>query len=142
MDYTTIEIKRFGEKLYKFRHKSGLKIIVCPKKDFTSSYALIGTKFGSVNSEFINNGRKIKVPDGTAHYLEHKLFESEEGDAFQLYAKQAHLRMHTHHLKQPAIFSHARIISKNHSVFFSTLYSPHISHPKLSPKNRELSVRK
>ena len=91
MKYTIIENKRFGEKYYKFRHKSGLKIIVCPKKDFTSSYALIGTKFGSINSEFINNGRKIKVPDGTAQ----------------------------------------QIISRSLSVYFSTLYSPPISHLKL-----------
>lgn len=78
---------RFGEKYIRIRHSSGLNIIVCPKKDFNSSYAVIGTHFGSINSAFKNNGRAITVPDGTAHYLEHKLFESEEGDAFSLYAK-------------------------------------------------------
>lgn len=87
MNFTEIKNQRFGEKYYSVKHKSGLKIMVCPKEGFESTYAVIGTHFGSVNSEFIHDGKKVKVPDGTAHYLEHKLFESEEGDAFSLYAK-------------------------------------------------------
>lgn len=87
MIFTKFENKRLGEEYYKMCHSSGLTVIVYPKKDFNSTYATIGTKFGSINSEFIHNGEKIKVPDGTAHYLEHKLFESEDGDAFTKYAK-------------------------------------------------------
>ena len=87
MNFTEIENKRLGEKYYKLHHSSGLTIIVYPKEGFNSTYATIGTKFGSINSEFIHNGNKVKVPDGTAHYLEHKLFESEDGDAFTKYAK-------------------------------------------------------
>ncbi len=87
MSFTEIKNERFGEKYYTLRHPSGLTIMVCPKEGFESTYAVIGTRFGSVNSEFVHNGVKVKVPDGTAHYLEHKLFESEEGDAFALYAK-------------------------------------------------------
>ena len=128
MDYTTIEIKRFGEKFYKFRHKSGLKIIVCPKKDFTSSYALIGTKFGSVNSEFINNGRKIKVPDGTAHYLEHKLFESEEGDAFQLYAKTgASANAYTSFETTCYLFSCTDNFKESLGILFDLIQSPYFT---------------
>ena len=128
MDYTTIEIKRFGEKFYKFRHRSGLKIIVCPKKDFTSSYALIGTKFGSVNSEFINNGRKIKVPDGTAHYLEHKLFESEEGDAFQLYAKTgASANAYTSFETTCYLFSCTDNFKESLGILFDLIQSPYFT---------------
>ena len=87
MSFTENKIERFGEKYYTMRHSSGLRIMVCPKEGFKSTYAVIGTHFGSINSEFIHNGKNVKVPDGTAHYLEHKLFESEEGDAFKLYAK-------------------------------------------------------
>ncbi len=87
MNFTEIENQRLGEKYYKLRHSSGLTVIVYPKDGFNSTYAVIGTHFGSINSEFIHNGKKIKVPDGTAHYLEHKLFESEDGDAFSKYAK-------------------------------------------------------
>ncbi len=68
-------------------HPSGLTILVYPKKGFNSIYASMGTKFGSIYSNFRFNGKEVRVPDGTAHYLEHKLFESEDGPAFQKYAK-------------------------------------------------------
>ncbi|MGN0469946.1 MAG: EF-P 5-aminopentanol modification-associated protein YfmH [Acutalibacteraceae bacterium] len=87
MNFTEINNKRLGEKYYRIHHSSGLNIIVCPKEGFNSVYATIATKFGSINSQFIHNGNRVHVPDGTAHYLEHKLFESEDGDAFSKYAK-------------------------------------------------------
>ena len=87
MEFTKITNKRINEEYYRMKHSSGLEIIVYPKKGFNSTYASIGTKFGSVYSKFMFNGREITVPDGTAHYLEHKLFESEDGDAFSKYAK-------------------------------------------------------
>ncbi len=87
MGFVKIENKRVNEHYYRMEHRSGLTIIVYPKRGFNSIYASIGTKFGSVYSKFVFNGREITVPDGTAHYLEHKLFESEDGDAFSKYAK-------------------------------------------------------
>lgn len=87
MEFTKIENKRINEEYYRMEHSSGLTLLVYPKKGFNSAYASIGTKFGSIYSKFIYNGREITVPDGTAHYLEHKLFESEDGDAFSKYAK-------------------------------------------------------
>ena len=72
---TKKEIKRYlDESYYRIVHPSGLTVIVFPKKDFKSTYAVIGTSFGSIYSSFEFNGKKIHVPDGTAHYLEHKLF--------------------------------------------------------------------
>lgn len=77
-----------GDKYYKVKHKSGLNIYVYEKPEYSGSYALFGTKYGSVNTRFSkNDGEIITVPDGIAHYLEHKLFESEDGDAFAKYAK-------------------------------------------------------
>ena len=87
MEFQIIENERLGEKYYRMKHKSGLVIDVFPKEGYNSTYAIIGTNFGSLNNHFISNGKEVKVPDGTAHYLEHKLFESEEGDAFTQYAK-------------------------------------------------------
>ena len=87
MGFNKIVSERVREAYYKTVHSSGLTVIVYPKKGFNSTYASIGTKFGSIYSRFLCNGKEISVPDGTAHYLEHKLFESEDGDAFSKYAK-------------------------------------------------------
>ena len=69
-------------------HPSGLTLMLCPMKGFSGAYALFATRYGSIDNEFaVGDGEFQKVPAGIAHFLEHKLFESEEGDAFALYAK-------------------------------------------------------
>lgn len=76
------------ESYYEIDHKSGLKIYVMNKEGYTSSYAIFGTAFGSADNSFVTaEGEKITLPDGTAHFLEHKLFESEEKDAFDRFAQ-------------------------------------------------------
>ncbi len=67
---------------------NGLKIFICKKPQFDSYYAVFGTKYGSIDTAFAKKGEEItEVPEGIAHFLEHKLFESEDGDAFSKYAK-------------------------------------------------------
>ena len=70
-----------GEKYYKIQHGSGLKILICPKKR-QGSYALFATEFGSIDNTFIDeNGKKIKLPDGIAHFMEHKMFDNGDGES-------------------------------------------------------------
>ncbi len=86
---TYIENSVLGEGYYSIEHKSGLRIFVYPKEEYTSTYAVFGTKYGSIDTRFKRSDKTdfIEIPAGTAHFLEHKLFESEELDAFQRYAK-------------------------------------------------------
>ncbi len=68
-------------------HSSGLKVYICEKKDLGTNYAVFGTHYGSIDTEFsIGNAPLKSVPEGIAHFLEHKLFEGEDGDAFEKYA--------------------------------------------------------
>lgn len=78
-----------GEKYYEIDHKSGLKIFVMPKENYSSAYAIFATKYGSVDNCFRQAGcdEWTVVPQGIAHFLEHKLFESEDLDAFSRYAE-------------------------------------------------------
>lgn len=82
------ESSSVGEKYYYIKHKSGLDIYVFPKK-LSTYYALFGTKYGSIDNCFsINGGEKLCVPDGIAHFLEHKMFENEDGeDTFAKFAR-------------------------------------------------------
>ena len=66
---------------------NGLNIIIIPKKEFTSAHAIYATKYGSINNKFRFKGQTYDVPDGIAHFLEHKMFEKPDGDAFAKYAK-------------------------------------------------------
>ena len=83
------ENKALGEKYYYTHHKSGLDIYIIPK-NFTTSYALFSTKYGAIDNCFRLAGDKefTRVPDGIAHFLEHKMFENEDGsDTFARFAK-------------------------------------------------------
>lgn len=76
------------EEIKVYTHKSGLRVYVCEKPKYTSSFAVFGTRYGSIDTKFrTGKGDFIEVPEGIAHYLEHKLFESEELDAFARFAK-------------------------------------------------------
>lgn len=81
--------ERVQDSYYSIKHPSGLRIFVYPKEGSNSTYAIFGTRYGSVDTTFRRSDEKeiCKVPEGIAHFLEHKLFESEDGDAFARYAK-------------------------------------------------------
>lgn len=68
-----------GERTYTFTHKSGLTVCLIPKP-MKTYFALLGSRFGSVNRTFTFEGAEHFLPDGTAHFLEHKLFENEDGE--------------------------------------------------------------
>lgn len=68
--------------------ENGLRVYLVSKPSFKSAYAVFGTCYGSVDTRFAKDGGEfIDVPAGIAHFLEHKLFESEDGDAFSRFAK-------------------------------------------------------
>jgi predicted Zn-dependent peptidase len=68
------------EKYFKIEHGSGLRVYVFPKDRMTSC-AIFATEYGSVDNCFFcqENGKYIKVPEGIAHFLEHKMFDNEDG---------------------------------------------------------------
>ena len=65
----------------------GLTVLCRTMPGYSTTHAFYGTKFGSIHRRFTLDGKEYRLPAGTAHFLEHKMFESEEGDAFTLYAK-------------------------------------------------------
>lgn len=77
----TIKNNKIDETVYTETLENGMKIIVIPKKNTSKKYIIWATKFGSIDNHFIEpkTGNEIKVPDGVAHYLEHKMFENENG---------------------------------------------------------------
>lgn len=87
--YSIEENVKTGEKVYKTVLDNGLKVFVCPKPGFTKKIGMYGTIYGSVDNDFVDitTGKRIKVEDGIAHFLEHKLFEQEGDNALDVFAK-------------------------------------------------------
>ncbi len=121
--------ERLKEKYYSFTHPAGLKIIVCPKENYSSSFAMFSTKYGSIDRSFsVNGGKKITVPDGIAHYLEHKLFESEDGDAFKRFAETgANANAFTSFDRTCYLFSCSDNIEKNLEILLDFVQSPYFT---------------
>ena len=69
------------ETLYVEKLKNGLTVMIIPKKGIQKKYIIWGTHYGSNDNKFIVPGEQetIEVPKGVAHFLEHKMFEQENG---------------------------------------------------------------
>ncbi len=117
-----------GEGYVKAVHSSGLKIFILEKPQYNSCYAIFGTKYGSIDTCFSANGEKTQVPEGIAHFLEHKLFESEDGDAFSKYAKTgAYANAFTSFDKTCYLFSCSNLFYENLEILLSFVQSPYFT---------------
>ncbi len=76
-----LDCSKIKEKAYVERLDNGLKVIVVPKKETNKKYIIWGTNFGSNDNKFIypETGEEVNIPDGVAHFLEHKMFEQPDG---------------------------------------------------------------
>ena len=128
------------EEYFYMKHPSGLDIYVHPKKRYASTYAILGTNFGSVNNKFRKFGEEsyTVVPDGIAHYLEHKLFEGKEGDAFELFAKTgASANAYTSFEKTAYLFSCTGNFQDSLNILLDFVQSPYFTEKNVE-KEREI----
>ena len=79
-------VSRLGESLYEGQLENGLRVRVVPKAGFARKLAFLAVDFGSIDTHFTLNGEERRVPDGIAHYLEHKMFDMPEGNATDEFA--------------------------------------------------------
>ena len=83
-----LHFKQLDEKLFHEKLDNGLEVYILPKKGFSKTFVTFTTKYGSIDRTFVPHGEKaeVTVPDGIAHFLEHKMFEKEDGDVFQKFS--------------------------------------------------------
>ena len=76
-----VESTKIKEKAYFDKFENGLNVIIIPKANTTKKYVIWGTNFGSIDNRFIMPGsnEEVFIPDGVAHFLEHKMFEQPNG---------------------------------------------------------------
>lgn len=76
-----IENSYVKEKLYIDKLENGLTVMIIPKKGIRKKYVMWATHYGSIDNKFVVPGKQeqVEVPDGVAHFLEHKMFEQENG---------------------------------------------------------------
>ncbi|MBR6529855.1 MAG: insulinase family protein [Clostridia bacterium] len=119
-----------GEKLLVAEHESGLKVLFVPR-DAGEAFALFGVKYGALDNTFTVDGKQITVPDGIAHFLEHKLFDNEDGeDTFARFAALgAEANAFTSNEMTAYLFSATENIHEN----LETLLN-YVTHPYFTPE--------
>lgn len=130
MNQKIIQSARLGESCREIDHPSGLKLLLYPMEGFSGAYALFGTKYGSVDTCFKTDKDAdfVEVPEGIAHYLEHKLFESEQGDAFTLYAKTgASANAYTSFDRTAYLFSCTENFAESIDILLSFVTDPYFT---------------
>ncbi|HET7629120.1 MAG TPA: pitrilysin family protein [Bacillales bacterium] len=118
------------ETLYHETMDNGLEVFALPKQGFHKTYATFTTKYGSVDNTFVplNGKEPIQVPDGIAHFLEHKLFEKEDGDVFQQFSKQgASANAFTSFTRTAYLFSATSNVKKNLETLMDFVQTPYFT---------------
>ncbi|WP_026566495.1 EF-P 5-aminopentanol modification-associated protein YfmH [Bacillus sp. UNC41MFS5] len=125
-----ISFDQLQEELYHEKLANGLNVYILPKKGFNKTFATFTTKYGSVDNTFVPLGKEeyVKVPDGIAHFLEHKLFEKEDGDVFQQFSRQgASANAFTSFTRTAYLFSSTSDVEKNLETLIDFVQDPYFS---------------
>ncbi|MGX1901719.1 putative Zn-dependent peptidase [Thermolongibacillus altinsuensis] len=126
----TIRYEQLQEQLFYEKLENGLDVYILPKKGFNKTYATFTTRYGSVDNRFVPFGQTEmkQVPDGIAHFLEHKLFEKEDGDVFQQFSKQgASANAFTSFTRTAYLFSSTTNVEKNLETLIDFVQSPYFT---------------
>jgi predicted Zn-dependent peptidase len=125
-----IEHRQIAETLYHEKLPNGLEVYLLPKPDFHKTFATFTTKYGSIDNRFqVSGGAKREVPDGVAHFLEHKMFEQASGeDVFQAFARQgASANAFTTFTRTAYLFSCTENVEKNVTTLLNFVQSPYFT---------------
>ncbi|MDX8365132.1 EF-P 5-aminopentanol modification-associated protein YfmH [Cytobacillus sp. IB215665] len=125
-----INFEQLEESLYYEKMSNGLDVYILPKPGFNKTYATFTTKYGSIDNRFtpLNSNDMVTVPDGIAHFLEHKLFEKEDGDVFQDFSKQgASANAFTSFTRTAYLFSSTDNVKLNLETLINFVQAPYFS---------------
>ena len=128
-----MEIKTYeqmDEKVFYEKLDNGLQVYLMPKAGFNKTYATFTTKYGSIDNHFVPLGQDgpIQVPDGIAHFLEHKLFEKEDYDVFRKFsASGASTNAFTSFTRTCYLFSTTSEVEKNLMTLIDFVQAPYFT---------------
>ncbi|MDL0434236.1 MULTISPECIES: pitrilysin family protein [unclassified Niallia] len=125
-----ISFEQLQEELFFEELDNGLKVYILPKKGFNKTFCTFTTNYGSVDNMFVplNGTEYKKVPDGIAHFLEHKLFEKKDRDVFQEFSKNgASANAFTSFTRTAYLFSSTQNVENNLETLIDFVQDPYFS---------------
>lgn len=128
MEKQIIKSEILKEEYSVIRTDCGLTVACYPMPKHNGVHAVFATKFGSINRKFTVDGEEVEIPAGVAHFLEHKMFENEDGDAFEKFAKTgANANAFTSFDKTCYIFSATDNIEQSLDILLSFVTQPYFT---------------
>lgn len=129
MNILKLAYPQFNETLYRKTLPNGLTVNLLPRGGFHKTYAVMTINYGSVDTNFVDHqGKRIKVPAGTAHFLEHKLFEKQDHDAFDVFGEYgADVNAFTSFTKTSFLFSTTQNLRKCLQILLDFVQDPYFS---------------
>ena len=107
---------------------NGLRVCYIPKDGFSKTFAILATDFGSVDASFTFEGQRFDTPAGVAHFLEHKMFEDEDGNALQKFARTgASPNAFTSHTMTAYHFSCTERFEENLEILLKFVFTPYFT---------------
>lgn len=122
--------QEFNQPIYRQRLENGLLVQLLPMAGFKKTYATLSTDFGSIDNHFVpyHEEDPIRVPDGVAHFLEHKMFEKADHDAFDLFGKLgADSNAYTGFTQTSYLFSTTSHLKDNLAVLLDFVQDPYFT---------------
>lgn len=122
--------QKFNQTIYREQLANGLRVQLLPMAGYHKTYAILTTDFGSIDNHFIPYQQQdaIQVPDGVAHFLEHKMFEKADHDAFDLFGKLgADSNAFTSFTQTSYLFSTTSNLHENLNVLLDFVQDPYFT---------------
>lgn len=123
-------LETIDETIYTQKLPNGLDVFILPKQDVSKVYSIFMTDYGSIDRTFVPLGKtdEVTVPDGIAHFLEHKLFEKETTDVMMEFSKRgASINAFTSFSKTAYLFSATDNITENLTTLLDFVQEPYFS---------------
>lgn len=125
-----IQFDHLQETLYKETLANGLNVYILPKRGYSKTFVTFTTNYGSIDRTFVPRGseEELTVPDGIAHFLEHKLFEKEDGDVFQKFSVHgASANAFTSFTRTAYLFSATDKLYENTEILLNFVQEPYFT---------------
>ena len=123
------KVEFFNETIYHEKLDCGIDVYILKNKDKEDAYVTLTTKYGGYNKPFLCDGKYITVPNGIAHFLEHKVFEQKEGiDPFSFYGKTGtYCNATTNYYNTTYVFAGNKNFNENLNYLLDFVYEPYFT---------------
>ncbi|MEJ6400402.1 EF-P 5-aminopentanol modification-associated protein YfmH [Nicoliella lavandulae] len=124
----------YGDSVFSQRLENGLHVMIVPKSEYYKTYATLAVDYGSIDNQFVdpNTNKVVTLPAGIAHFLEHKMFDKNGYDAFDLFTKYgSNANAFTSFTSTNYLFATTNHVKENLEILLNFVQEPYFTDEKV-----------